>query len=194
MQKTFLIFTLGLAGAFIGELLLAYIAAERSEDRASVLRVALTGVCAGAWTALYFTFIDHVQPGIGAFLHYGLFIAILADEISRPTGAARGKPGTAVAARMLAAVPATPVLVLSGFWPVYGVGTFGGLVSELYLLYRDRGKKRLLNYSRLDWTVTIAMILVSGGVTALYGVNNVSGLLAMQLGASTPLIIGRLRR
>ena len=38
------------------------------------------------------------------------------------------------------------------------------------------------------------MVLASGVITALYGVVNVSALLAVQIGASTPLIISRFRR
>jgi hypothetical protein len=197
MQETFVIFGLGLGGALIGELLLAYIAAQGSDTSFSALRAAVTTVLAGAWTAVYFTLLDPAHPGIGAFVHYGLFIAILADEITQAlskTGTPRATPGTAVAAGAAAVGPSTPVLVLNGVWPVWGAGAFGGLVSELYQLYKTRGKKAGRHYSVLDWAVTIAMIPVAGAITALYGVSNVSGLLAMQLGASAPLIIGRLRR
>lgn len=193
MRKILTVLALGLVGGAISQVL-TYIETKRYGSRGSILRAAIIVLVAGTLTAIYFTFIDHVQAGVLAIVQYGLFIALLADEIASAMKNESQRPGTAVASGATAAAPVAPILVLNGFWPVYGVGAFGGFVSELYQLYSRVGKKRRAPYSPLDWAVLGAMILVSGLITALHGVNNVSGLLAVQLGASTPLIIRRYRK
>lgn len=182
----------GLLGAVVGALL-NYFAARRNYVRFSVARGIVPVFIASAWTTIYFLFIDQMPVETLLIVHYGTFIAVLVDEVLRPRSA-HIETGSAALASMQAAVPNTPVLVLNGFWQVYAMGVFGGFLAELLKLYKDRGKTRRSTYSGLDWIVTGLMILVSGIMATLYGVTNISGLLALQLGASAPLFIGRLIR
>lgn len=82
-------------------------------------------------------------------------------------------------------------LVLNGFWPVYGVGCFGALLVEIFSLYERRGRR--LSRSIQYWVITMLVVAASGGVAAIHGINNVSAVVTLQLGATAPLIIKRFR-
>lgn len=124
------------------------------------------------------------------FFHYGAFASLFGEEATSSFGNS-ARPQTGVLARAQA-TPLAGQMVLNGFWPVYGVGTLGAFLSELLAFYRQRNRKR--KYSPFYWIITALMIFAGGLVTVFYGDRNVSALLALQLGASAPLIIGRLRR
>ncbi|MCW3019975.1 MAG: hypothetical protein JWN10_2283 [Solirubrobacterales bacterium] len=73
-------------------------------------------------------------------------------------------------------------------------GVVGGLVPELVALYRLRKEPQLPAWfkSPIYWTITVAMIAAGGGLSVLYvrsGVN-LSAILALNVGASAPLILG----
>ena len=187
------VFALGLAGGMVGELI-QFEHSRRQEQPFSYNRAAVNALVAGIVTLIYFCFIDPVRAGYLMFVHYGVFIALLMEEtIISARSTVAEKEGHVWRARQAAVAPTVPVLILNGFWQVYGAGTFGAFLSELYMLYQDRRKRRK-QYTPSEWVVTTLMVLASGVITALYGVVNVSALLAVQIGASTPLIISRFRR
>lgn len=79
---------------------------------------------------------------------------------------------------------------------VYGI--FGGILSEFLNLYqyRQTGYSKLPKYlkSPFYWILTIGMILCGGGLVAMYlsWGWSLNGFLAMNIGATAPLIIGKL--
>lgn len=73
-------------------------------------------------------------------------------------------------------------------------GVLGGLVPELVALYRLRREPQLPVWfkSPIYWAITLAMIAAGGGLSVLYvrsGVN-LTAILALNVGASAPLILG----
>lgn len=143
----------------------------------------------GLLTVLNLSLLEELPFELGLFFNYGLFIALLAEHIHESVRAdlveerafARGGP-RATASFVLAAT----TLVLNGFWQVYSVGMFGALLMEIRILYRDR-KKRISTRTSY-WVITAVAVLAGGIVPVLHGIDGVSALLAMQLGASAPLI------
>lgn len=165
----------------------------RADKRTVLVRAAIAiasgGFAAGEVIGLYTgSFLGaavaalQVAPAIAAF-----------REFMAGTFSDSQTPGSTAAAR----VPAQVVglgggLTLEGFWSVYGVACFGALLIELYALYKKRTK--LPKYPWYYWPISAAMIAASGGVTVLYGTHNVNALLAVQLGASAPILIKRFQR
>ncbi len=86
------------------------------------------------------------------------------------------------------------MLEISGFWIVLTFGSFGGVLAEAWRWYKIRESPNLPFYlkSPLYWTVTVIMILVGGILACLYGTENVDAFLALNIGASAPLIISAL--
>lgn len=80
---------------------------------------------------------------------------------------------------------------LSGFWPVFLAGSFGGALAELAKWYGMRENKNMPTYVRsvVYWATTAAMVLCGGLMASLYGFQRVTAVLAMNVGASAPLII-----
>jgi hypothetical protein len=78
----------------------------------------------------------------------------------------------------------------------YGVG--GGMAAELLGLFRLRrkapGQLPLWLKSPFYWLVTIAMMLAGGGLALAYVASHISlsPILAVNVGASAPLILGTL--
>lgn len=75
------------------------------------------------------------------------------------------------------------------------LGIVGGALAELIRWYKLRESPNLPTYIRspLYWTVTIIMILAGGFVAYIYGeIGPLNALLAVNVGASTPLIISGL--
>ncbi len=83
------------------------------------------------------------------------------------------------------------IMILNGFWEVFLVGCSGGLAVEILKWYKIRGQGKFPVYSKKIsyWIITLLMILLSGFLTILYGVENVIALLALNIGISAPLII-----
>jgi hypothetical protein len=84
-------------------------------------------------------------------------------------------------------------LMLRGFVQVFALGFAGGLVGELLGLHelRRSAPAELPKYLRSGfyWFVSVLMACAGGGLATLYGTENVQGLLAMNIGASAPLIL-----
>jgi hypothetical protein len=75
-----------------------------------------------------------------------------------------------------------------------GWGLFGACLPELLALYRSRSKKRMASPSIVYWSITLVMIAAGGGITIAYFRSgfDLNPLLALNIGASAPLIIGSL--
>jgi hypothetical protein len=80
--------------------------------------------------------------------------------------------------------------MLTGFWPVYGVGVFGAAMAELFVHWTRRENPLPLSWQY--WLVTALMIVFGGGIPVLYGIENVSAPVVFQLGASAPLVISNI--
>lgn len=80
----------------------------------------------------------------------------------------------------------------SGFF----FGCFGGMAVEVLRLYKLRTSKKLPPYykTKFYWIVTILMTLLGGGLvfTYLYSSITVTPILALNVGASAPLILASL--
>ena len=146
----------------------------------------------GAWIRLPLAILGGIQaaafPGASALLaaHNGVFFALCADEF-------RNSRGKSERSKINAAPVATAgVLLLEGFWQVYGVGCFGAFLAELYAVYESRAKVHQWPWHY--WLLSVVMIVVGGGLVVLYGITSVNALLAAQLGATAPLVVKRWRR
>lgn len=185
--------------------------ARRKEQKYDFRFGLLVFIAAASWTILYFKFFQVPWPGIKGQVcvtHYSIFISFFLEAVSSvftvgppdtaqqgiAAGVAGGAGSNLLGMLGKASSPnAGSAVILNGFWPVFGVGTFGAFLAELLVHYRNRSKKAARR-SRRYWVVTALMILSGGVVTAVYGTSNISAPLAMQLGASAPLIIGRLMK
>lgn len=179
---------LGTAGGVVGELLEFWYSSRANRPFRLPLAIVIA-LGSGVITVIYFTFMEKLEPSIILPIHYGIFVSLLIehiraqrsyDEIPAPSFPSFGS-----------AAPAAPVLVLNGFLQVYGVGTLGAFLVELHTLYSQRKKR--LEFPLSYWVITALMVLSGGLVATVHGLQNVSALLALQLGASAPLIIKRLR-
>ncbi len=83
---------------------------------------------------------------------------------------------------------------ISGAGPIFLFGCLGGIAIELLRWWKLRESIEFPIYARkwTYWCLTIAMILAGGLIAVAYGTDPKSALLAMNLGASTPAIIGTL--
>ena len=81
---------------------------------------------------------------------------------------------------------------ISGFWPVFGLGMLGGLAIEILKWYKLRESSEFPHYAKniSYWLITLAMIVLSGVITSLYGTENRDIISAVQIGASTPALLG----
>jgi hypothetical protein len=84
---------------------------------------------------------------------------------------------------------ATAPLLLHGYRQVFGVGFAGGFIAELLALYEVRHGGELPTYLRswFFWIISLVMAVLGGGLTLLYGYDEVQGLLALNIGLSAPL-------
>jgi hypothetical protein len=80
---------------------------------------------------------------------------------------------------------------LNGFWPVFGGGMLGPVLVELLKIasMRDTGKLTLNYKEPLYWIATVALLLVSGTVAVLNGIDHVSIQKAVQLGINAPALV-----
>lgn len=189
---------LGVGGALIAQfLILLWRSSQPSSDfprppRAAAEFAKLIGnsLFSGAMTAAYFYYVDLPPRSIVLVLNYGFFASLVLLEIEgsisttmRPTATAAG----AIPWTLAAATPAASGMILNGFWPVFGVGVFGAFLAELLTFFKDRRKQITLPKSY--WLIAGLVIVSGGGLTVLHGVQQVSALLALQLGASPPLFV-----
>ena len=80
---------------------------------------------------------------------------------------------------------------VTGILSVFLCGVFGGFLGELLKWYNLRTSKNLPIYlkSAFYWIITILIIISGGGLTVLYGCQDVNAILAVNIGLSCPLII-----
>src|SRR5437016_3746612 len=85
---------------------------------------------------------------------------------------------------------------LSGFWPVFLAGCFGGALGELVKWYGMRESENLPAYARKAhyWVITAVMAMCGGLLATLYGTRSVTAMLGVNIGASAPLIVASLAR
>lgn len=83
---------------------------------------------------------------------------------------------------------------LNGFLQIFMAGCFGGLMAELLKWYGVRGNRRWPRYARTVryWIITAIMIGGGGVLACLYGIKAVNAILAVNVGASAPLIVSSL--
>lgn len=81
---------------------------------------------------------------------------------------------------------------ISGFWPVFGLGMLGGLAIEILKWYKLRESSEFPHYVKniSYWLLTIVMIILGGVIACLYGTVNRDPISVVQLGASTPALLG----
>ena len=82
-------------------------------------------------------------------------------------------------------------MIVSGFWSIFLVGCFGGLMGEALNWYSLRNSPRIAAYRTKVryWLTTVVMILIGGVLAALYGIEDRSAILVAHIGLTTPLII-----
>jgi hypothetical protein len=149
-------------------------------------KMATVALFSGLWTAAYFSF-DGTAPTTILLFNYGVFISLLAEDIldlgnfiKTPTVAS------------LAIVPA--VIILNGYPEVFLVGAFGAFLGEFLPFYIKRKRKGIFKLPEYHRILSGIMILAGGALTVLHGVTDVSALLAVQIGASAPMIIERFKK
>lgn len=83
---------------------------------------------------------------------------------------------------------------ISGASAIFLFGCAGGALLELLRWWKLRESPEWPIYARkvAYWLVTFAMIVAGGLVAIAYGTGQTTAILAMNLGASTPAIIGAL--
>lgn len=83
---------------------------------------------------------------------------------------------------------------INGFWTVFSLGYFGGILAEALKWYRLRESPNLPHYAKSIryWASTVVVAVLGGVLTTLYGVANVNAILAVNIGATAPLIISAL--
>lgn len=82
-------------------------------------------------------------------------------------------------------------MMLAGAFDVFVAGAVGGVLAELVRWYQLRESPNLPAYasSLFYWVVTGLMVAAGGALAVLYGTTAVNALLAVNVGASAPLII-----
>ncbi len=85
-------------------------------------------------------------------------------------------------------------MTISGAGQVFVFGCLGGMLLELLRWWKLRTSVQFPVYARapLYWLLTLAMIIAGGAIAAVYGSGTTSAILAMNVGASAPAIIGAL--
>ena len=86
-------------------------------------------------------------------------------------------------------------MTVNGIW-VFVAGCGGGLLAEfagIWALRKEDPKSWPAHYGQLVyWAISVGMILVGGFLAIIYGVHDMPVLLALNIGASAPLIIQRI--
>ena len=83
---------------------------------------------------------------------------------------------------------------VTGFWAIFGLGCLGGALVEILRWWKLREAPEFPTYARRFgyWLITGSMILAGGIVATLYGLEKSNAVMVVNLGASTPAIIGAL--
>lgn len=189
MEVVFLQYVLwGVAGAAAAEVLEYYSSRQRNR-RFNVVRAAVIVAASGLVTALYFTEVDLSPSGWLTVFQYGVFLALTIEEIVKLLTSA---PELVPAPRH-AAVLTTPAaggvgLVLDGFLSVFAVGCAGAFTAEFM-----RIRRKVATLTGMDWIMSAIFVVISGLITVMHGVEHISALTALQLGAAGPLVVTRLK-
>jgi len=87
-------------------------------------------------------------------------------------------------------------MMVSGFLFTFLLGIFGGFLGELIKWYSLRESKNLPHYlkSFKYWLLTVLVIISGGLLAVLYGTNEKSAILIVNIGISAPLLIQSLAR
>jgi hypothetical protein len=82
-------------------------------------------------------------------------------------------------------------MILTNIWAVFAVGVAGGVVAEVFHWWNLRLQTVLPDYVRRPfyWFLTVLMALLGGLVAILYFGQSADGILALHVGASTPLLL-----
>jgi hypothetical protein len=82
-------------------------------------------------------------------------------------------------------------LIVNGFVSVFLCGLFGGFAVECVRWYGLRNSENFGRYKKPSryWIVTIGMMITGGILAVFYGVDNVSAIMAANIGASAPALI-----
>ena len=86
-------------------------------------------------------------------------------------------------------------MYVNSFLAAFSLGFLGAFLADFIGWYKLRRLKpeELPKYlsSFFYWIISFAMWIVGGILVILYGTSNVNAILALNIGASAPLIIGR---
>jgi hypothetical protein len=89
-------------------------------------------------------------------------------------------------------------MILNGFWPVFLYGFIGGALAEIVGWFELRTTKPsdFPAYVRYwyYWFLTFIMCAIGGFLATAYGIVEVKVMLALNIGASAPLILKGLAR
>jgi hypothetical protein len=83
---------------------------------------------------------------------------------------------------------------ISGEKLIFLFGCLGGVAVEVLRWFKLRESDKLPVYAQKPgyWVITVVMILIGGVIAIAYGTGKTTAILAMNLGASAPAIIGSL--
>lgn len=194
---------LGAAGAVLAVLLDLYQARKRGR-RINFWFVFVLIAISSLGTGAYFFWIDTNPVLVITPVQYGLFLALIFDEIHWLTNQnsksnSKGHfhhentkikaPSAELQQRTALALITTKIpagLLLSGYLPVFAVGSFGALIAAVTKI--RNGRKPIAKFAIGDWIFWAFVIFTSGAFTILHGVNQVNALTVLQLGATGPLL------
>jgi hypothetical protein len=83
-------------------------------------------------------------------------------------------------------------MMVSGAWLIFLIGCAGGFCLEVLRWYKLRTSAHFPAYARKPsyWALTIAMIVIGGGLATLYGLGPTNAIEVANIGAAAPAIIG----
>ena len=87
-------------------------------------------------------------------------------------------------------------MALGGDLAVFGVGVGGGVANEILHWWGLRENPQLPEYATkpLYWCVTVAMMLLGGGLSWLQLGAHADGLIAFQIGLAAPMVLQKLAK
>lgn len=87
-------------------------------------------------------------------------------------------------------------MALDSDFAVFGVGIAGGIANEILHWWGLREHPQLPQYATrpLYWAVTLAMMLLGGGLAWLQLGGHADGLIAFQIGLAAPMVLQKLAK